>query len=100
MSLAEERYWTALIIAALLQSVLASARGETAHASVRNARSGGFTRRPSTNSAPAGGGGARGRVDGGGAGARARPPAVPPPRGGRGRRGAPPSPSASRPTGA
>src|SRR5262249_34718910 len=70
MSLAEERYWTALIIAALLQSVLASARGETAHASVRNARSGGLSRRPSTNSAPAGGAGTPAEVGR----RRARPP--------------------------
>src|SRR5262249_3611326 len=74
MSLAEEPYWTALIIAALFQSVLAWGRGETAHASVRNARGGGLTRHPSTNSAPAGGAGAGAKLDGKGRGAGPRPP--------------------------
>src|SRR5262245_43576850 len=69
MSLAEEPYWTALIIAALFQSVLASGRGETAHASVRNARGGSLTRRPSTNSAPAGATDAGTKLDGMGTGA-------------------------------
>src|SRR6516162_1943317 len=69
MSLAEEPYWTALIIAALFQSVLAWGRGETAHASVRNARGGGLTRHPSTNSAPAGATDAGTKLDGMGTGA-------------------------------
>src|SRR5262249_15481405 len=83
MSLAEEPYWTALIIAALLQSVLASGRGETAHASVRNARGGGLTRHPSTNSAPAGAAGGRAEVDRMRTGARPRPPGWRTRRGGR-----------------
>src|SRR5215468_7807099 len=69
MSLAEEPYWTALIIAALFQSVLAWGRGESAHASVRNARGGGLTRHPSTNSAPAGATDAGTKLDGMGTGA-------------------------------
>src|SRR5262249_50878666 len=68
MSLVEEPYWTALIIAALLQSVLASARGETAHASVRNARSGGLSRRPPTTTARAGARDAGTKLDGMGTG--------------------------------
>src|SRR5215831_3786515 len=69
MSLVEEPYWTALIIAALFQSVLASGREETRHASVRNARGGGLTRHPSTNSAPAGATDAGTKLDGMGTGA-------------------------------
>src|SRR5262249_12893597 len=71
MSLAEEPYWTALIIAALFHSVLASGRSE--NAGPRNARGGGLTRHPSTNSAPAGGTGAGERVDGRGTGAAPAP---------------------------
>src|SRR5262249_29269672 len=66
MSLAEEPYWTALIIAARFQTVLAS--GKAAHASARNARGGGLTRHPSTNSAPAGATGAGAKLDWGGTG--------------------------------
>src|SRR5262245_21817639 len=69
MSLAEEPYWTALIIAARFQSVLASSQGEAAHASARNARGGGLTRHPSTNSAPAGATDAGTKLDGMGTGA-------------------------------
>src|SRR5262249_61072635 len=96
MSLAEEPYWTALIIAALLQSVLASGRGETAHASVRNARGGGLTRHPSTNSAPAGGKDARTKLDGRGAGARPPPPVRTAGGGGGSRRRAPATPALPR----
>src|SRR6516225_5509398 len=67
MSLAEEPYWTALIIAALFQSVLASGRSE--NAGPRNARGGGLTRHPSTNSAPAGATDAGTKLDGMGTGA-------------------------------
>src|SRR5262249_59818809 len=72
MSLAEEPYWTALIIAALFQSVLASGRSEIA--GPRNARGGGLTRHPSTNSAPAGATDAGTKLDGMGAGAGPVPP--------------------------
>src|SRR5262249_56967733 len=67
MSLAEEPYWTALIIAARFQTVLAS--GKAAHASARNARGGSLTRHPSTNSAPAGATDAGTKLDGMGTGA-------------------------------
>src|SRR6266436_7520119 len=67
MSLAEEPYWTALIIAALFQSVLAS--GRTENAGPRNARGGGLIRHPSTNSAPAGATDAGTKLDGMGTGA-------------------------------
>src|SRR5215813_6682921 len=67
MSLAEEPYWTALIIAALFHSVLASGRSE--NAGPRNARGGGLTRHPSTNSAPAGATDAGTKLDGMGTGA-------------------------------
>src|SRR5262249_59014017 len=84
MSLAEEPYWTALIIAARFQTVLAS--GKAAHASARNARGGGLTRHPSTNSAPAGATDAGAKLDGVGAGAGP----VPPGRTARGGAGGPP----------
>src|SRR5262249_41334522 len=87
MSLAEEPYWTALIIAALFHSVLASGRSE--NAGPRNARGGGLTRHPSTRPGR-GGAGAAGttlggwgaaagparlvRTVGGGAGCRRGPP--------------------------
>src|SRR6266487_3854561 len=72
MSLAEEPYWTALIIAALFQSVLASGRRE--NAGPRNARGGGLIRHPSTNSAPAGATDAGTKLDGMGTGAGPVPP--------------------------
>src|SRR5262249_61174047 len=97
MSLAEEPYWTALIIAALFQSVLAWGRGETAHASVRNARGGGLTRHPSTNSAPAGAEGAGAKLDGMGAGAGPLPPVRTARRGGRWPPGGPFSPALAGP---
>src|SRR5262249_18597697 len=84
MSLAEEPYWTALIIAALFHSVLASGRSE--NAGPRNARGGGLTRHPSTNSAPAGAAGARTEIDGMGEGAWPVPPGRTPGGGGGGRR--------------
>src|SRR5262249_3613554 len=72
-------------------------RGETAHASVRNARGGGLTRRPSTNSAPAGAAGAGAEVDGVGAGAGPLPLGRTP-RGGHGcPRGGPLPPGLARP---
>src|SRR5262249_33576763 len=71
MSLAEEPYWTALIIAALFQSVLASGRRE--NAGPRNARGGGWTRRPTATSARGGARDAGTKLDGRGRGAGPAP---------------------------
>src|SRR5947208_16886280 len=70
MSFAGEPYWTALIIAALFQSVLASGWEDDPP---KNARGGGLSRHPSTNSAPTGATDAGTELEGMGTGARPVP---------------------------
>src|SRR5262249_20317830 len=74
MSLAEEPYGTALIIAALFQSVLASARGESAHAGVEKWEGRRFAPPPLNQLRTGGGDGCRNEVRRDGDGRRARPP--------------------------
>src|SRR5215831_7996628 len=87
MSLAEEPYWTALIIAALFQSVLASGRSESA--GPRNCEGRRFDPPPLNQLRTGGGDGCRDEVRREGDGRRARPPWFEPPAGATDADGAP-----------